>query len=228
MLETTSEIHLDTGDSFEKRKIVDYLENRHVSDRGYFFAQVEPSSGLDTYLAVQTLNLLGAKIKYAQSITAFWEKEDAEDLFGIFLAVETYKELGLPASAFDKYRRLLLHKLRDKSTLNYLVSAPTRDTIRLKNLSLAMDYVSTIGKNLEDLLCLVTLSWDLNIKLDNKKIIAFVVSLQNKDGGFGHRRHSHLITTYHALCILNILAHNISTANKTYGYLTEQWKGVSI
>ena len=224
MPDTTSETHLDTGDSFEKRKIVNYLENRHVSDGGYFFAQVEPSSGLDTYLAVQTLNLLGAKIKYAKSITSFWEKEDVDDLFGIFLAVETYKELRLPVAVFDKYRRLLLHKLKDGAALSRLVSVSSEDTIRLKNLSLAMDYITTIGKDLQDLLYLVTLNRDLKIKLDNKKIIAFVISLQNKDGSFGHRRHSHLITTYHALCILNILSHNITAANKMYEYLTDQWE----
>jgi hypothetical protein len=225
MPDTTSETHLDTSSSFEKRRIIDYLESRHLSDGGYFFAQVEPSSGLDTYLAVQTLSILGVKIKYAKSITSFWEKQDADDLFEIFLAVETYKVLGSPATVLDKYRQHILDMFRDGSTLNRLFYISPRGAIRLNSLSLAIAYVTTVGKELHDLLYLVTLSRELKIKLDNKKIVDFVKSLQNKDGGFGHRRHSHLMTTYHALCILKILAHGITATHKTYDYLIRQWKG---
>jgi len=59
--------------------------------RWIFFAGIEISSGLKTYLAVKTLSFLGAKIKKAKSVELFWEQREAEgninDLFSIFLAV---------------------------------------------------------------------------------------------------------------------------------------------
>lgn len=224
MPDTTSETYLDTNTSFDKRKIVHYLEDRHVSDGGYFFAQVKPSSGLDTYLAVKTLNLLGAKIKYARSIHSFWEKENPDDLFGIFLTVESYRELGLPATTFNKYRRLLFDKLKDGDTLPRLISVSIKNTLRFKNISLAMDYIGTIGKDLQDIFHLVMLCRDLRIKLNNKEVISLVEALRNKNGGFGNQKTSHLLTTYHALSILNTLSHKSAAPDRIYIYLMDQWK----
>ena len=206
----------------EKRRIADYLEERHLSDGGYFFARVEPSSGLDTYLAVKTLNLLGAKIRRVNSIVSFWKNEKPNDLFGIFLAVGTLRELGQPAKAFNKYSHRLSSHLKNEDTLARLFSFSISANPRLKNFSHAMDYISASGKDLQDLFYLTVLSRDLKVKIDREKIIAFVLSLQNKNGGFGHRNKSHLMTTYYALSILNALSYSAYDKERVYGYLSRQ------
>jgi len=221
MLDIYSETN-NRGISFDKRKIINYIEDRHLSDGGYFFARVEPSSGLDTCLAVKTLNLLGTKIKRVNSIVSFWKNKKLDDLFGIFLAVGTLKELGLPAKAFDKYRHHLSDHLKNDDTLVRLFSFSSPANPKLKNFSHAMDYVSASDKDLQDLFYLTILSRDLKVRIGRKKIIAFVLSLQNKNGGFGHRNKSHLMTTYHALSILNALSYTAYYKERVYGYLSRQ------
>jgi len=211
---------------FNIRKIVKYIEDRHLSDGGYFFARIEPSSGLETYLAVKTLRLLGAKTKNAKSIELFWKQREAEgniyDLFSIFLAVGTFKELKLPIGTFKKYGKYLTdhckHTIRQSEFIHSQNGRESR-----KGFSAAMSYFGTIGKDLEDLFYLVTLSSDLKIEINKKKIIKLIVSLQNKNGGFGRGRESHLMATYHALAILKLLSFDFPAKEKVYSYLVERW-----
>jgi len=212
---------------FNRRKIAKYIEDCHLADGGYFFAKVEPSSGLDTYLAVKTLRLLGVKTKNAKSVELFWKQKEAEgninDLFSIFLAVETFKELGLRVKAFRKYRKYLADYYKHIIPRDTFVYSENK-RLSKKGFWRAMNYFTTIGKELEDLFYLVTLSQDLKIKIINKeKIIKLIISLQNKNGGFGRGRESHLMATYHALAILKLLSFDFFAKEKVYSYLMECW-----
>ena len=214
--------------TFNKRKIIEYIEDCHLSDGGYFFAKIEPSSGLETYLAVKALKLLGVKTKNAKSIALFWKQEKTEgnlnNLFSIFLAAKTYKELGLKIRVFKKYQKYLVDYYKHIIPRGTFVFAENKRLSR-KDFSLAMSYFSTIGKELEDLFYLTTLNQDLKMKIINKeKITKLVLSLQNKNGGFGRSRESHLMATYHALSILKILFFNLPTQEKVYDYLITRWK----
>jgi len=210
-----------------KQKIIDYIEDCHLSDGGYFFAKVEPSSGLETYLAVKTLKLLGVKPKNAKSVASFWKNEGNEgnlnSLFLIFLAVGTYKELGLRIRVFKRYRRYLADYCKHiipRKTFFY----SKNKRLGQKDFPFVMSYFSTVGKELEDLYYLVTLNRDLKMRIiDRAKVIKLVISLQNKNGGFGRGRESHLMAAYHALSILNLLSFNLPTKEKVYEYLIEKW-----
>jgi len=212
---------------FDRQKIVNYIEDCHLRDGGYFFAKVEPSSGLETYLAVKALKLLGMKTKNTELIALFWKRNEAEgnlnNLFSIFLAVETYKELGLKTRTFKKYRKYLVDYYKHAIPRGAFVYSQNRRLSR-KGFWSAMSYFNTVGKELEDLFYLVSLNWDLKMKIINKgKIAKLVLSLQNKNGGFGRGRESHLMATYHALSILNLLSYNLPTKEKVYDYLMEKW-----
>jgi hypothetical protein len=212
---------------FNRRKIAKYIEDCHLADGGYFFAKVEPSSGLDTYLAVKTLRLLGVKTKNAKSVELFWKQRETEgninDLFSIFLVVETFKELGLSIKAFRKFKNYLTdYYKRIIQQAPFIYSENER--LSKKGFWWAMNYFSTMGKELEDLFYLVTLSHDLGLKIMNKKkIIKLIISLQNKNGGFGVSRESHLMTTYHALAILKLLSFDPPAKKKVFNYLMECW-----
>jgi hypothetical protein len=207
-------------ESINKQKIIDYIEERHLSDGGYFFAQVEPSSRLDTYLAVKTLRLLGAKTKNAKSIASFWKRETLEgnldSLFSIFLAVETYKELGLSVNTFKKYQLSLIGQKEKVFSRAQSLRADKNRKISLTN---AMDFIGARGKDLQDLFYFAILSRDLGFEVDKNKIADFVYSLQNKDGGFGHKNESHLMATYHALNILDALSLPIKDKDKILVFL---------
>ena len=211
-----------------RRRIAEYIEDCHLSDGGYFFAKIEPSSGLETYLAVKTLKLLGVKTKNTKSVALFWKREEAEgnldNLFSIFLAAKTYKELGLPLTIFKRYKKYLVDYYKHIIPRGAFVFAENKRLSR-KDFSLAMSYFGTIGRELEDLFYLTTLNQDLKMKIINKeKAIKLVISLQNKNGGFGRGRESHFMATYHALSILKILSFNLPTQEKVYDYLIERWK----
>jgi len=211
---------------FNKRKIVDYIEDCHLPDGGYFFAKVEPSSGLETYLAVKTLRLLGIKTKNTDPTALFWQQQDEEGdldgLFRIFLAAETYKELDLQLGKFKKYREYLIGYYKDiilRGEFTYLQNK----RLSSKGFGFAMSYFRTAGRELENLLLLVILERDLKIKIINReKIIKLIVPLQNKNGGFGRGRESHLTATYHALSILKLLAFELPAKEKVYNYLIER------
>jgi hypothetical protein len=212
---------------FNRQKIAKYIEDCHLPDGGYFFAKVEPSSGLDTYLAVKTLRLLGVKTKNLKSVELFWKQREAEgninDLFSIFLVVETFKELGLKVEVFRKYRKYLANYYKHIIPRGAFVYSENK-RLSKKGFWWAMNYFTTIGKELEDLFYLVTLSQDLKIKIINKeKIIKLIISLQNKNGGFGRGRESHLMATYHALAILKLLSFDFPAKEKVYNYLIERW-----
>jgi len=203
-----------------KQKIIDYIEERHLPDGGYFFAQVEPSSGLDTYLAVKTLKLLGIKTKNGKSIADFWKRETLEgnldDLFAVFLAAETYKELGLSVRLFKKFEAVLIGQ--KERAFSRAQSMHTSKNQKLM-LTYAMDFIGARGKDLQDLYYLATLSRDLKFEIDKNKIANFLWSLQNKDGGFGHKNESHLMATYHALNILDALSLPIRDKDKIAVFL---------
>jgi len=203
-----------------KQKIISYIEKRHLSDGGYFFAQVEPSSGLDTYLAVKTLRFLGVKTKNAKSIASFWKREALEgnldSLFAIFLAAETYKELGLSVNTFKKYQLSLIGQKEKIFSRAQSLRAGKNRKISLTH---AMDFIGARGKDLQDLFYFAILSRDLGFEVDKKKIADFVYSLQNKDGGFGHKNESHLMATYHALNILDVLSLPIKDKDKILVFL---------
>jgi len=221
----------NTNVVMDRERIIQYIEDCHLPDGGYFFARIEPSSGLETYLATKTLKLLGAEIKNAKSIASFWEQRDAEgslgDLITIFLAVETYKELGLQVGIFKKYKKYLADHYKHIVSRSAFVYS---ENIRLsrKSFSLAMSYFGTVGRELENLFYLVTLSRDLEVEINKEEVIKLVVSLQNKDGGFGQGRESHLMATYHALSILRLLSFDVSEQKKVYNYLIEQWEDRSL
>jgi hypothetical protein len=212
----------------DRERIIQYIENCHLPDGGYFFAKVAPSSGLETYLATKALRLLGVETRNAKSVASFWEDRDAEgnlsDPFAIYLAVETYKELGLQAGIFKKYKKYLADHY--KHIVSGSVYSENKRLSR-KSFSLAMSYLGTLGRELEDLFYLVTLSRDLKVEVNKEEVIKAVVSLQNRDGGFGRGRESHLMTTYHALSILELLSFDFSEQQKVCNYLIEQWEGCS-
>lgn len=215
---------VDTMWGINKQEIVAYIEARHLSDGGYFFARIGPSSGLETCLAVKTLNLLGVEVKNAGSVLSFWQNQAAkgnlDNLLAVYLMVETYKELNVPFDCtkkaacriLDRTKDALIHPPRIKKTLS---KAETE-------LAGAMNYVSLIGRDLENLYYYVRLSHDLDIPLDTNTIVGHVQPFRNADGGFGHEDCSDPMVTFHALGIMKTVSHSIESPRKLKSYLHSQ------
>lgn len=213
-------------DAISRKIIINYLEERHLADGGYFFAWVSPSSGLDTYLAVLTLRLLGRKIQHKKSIIAFWNREEKngnlDDVFSIFLALKTRKALRVSTTRFRKYKPLLVRQYNELILPRGFLATRTKSNEK-KKLSTALNALSISGRDLETLWYITALNRDLGLRMmSRKRVISLVLSLQNADGGFGVRGRSQLLTTYHALRILQAIRYK-PKLNSSHGYLITQY-----
>jgi hypothetical protein len=211
-----------------KQETIDYLEARQLPDGGYFFARVEPSSGLETYLAVKSLKLLGAKIKNADSVVSFWKKQalngNVNDLFSVYLMVETYKDLGLPIESSGIDRQRVLDSVNE--IISSLSTLEVHEQSNLDNISDAMNAFSSMGHGLENLFYLATLVRDFDLDVDKDEITAHVLSLRNTDGGFGSKSCSHPMSVYHALHILKTLSCEIAGKEQISAYLRSQFNRI--
>jgi len=213
---------------FNRQKIIDYIEDKHLPDGGYFFGKVEPSGGYDTLLAVKTLSALDVRPKNSNSIVTFYEKEgesgNLDTITGLFFAVETMKALGEPINRFQKYGSILKQDIHlfERHRFNM----EDTGSIGLYETSAHALFTEFVEAELKELYYFVSLSRQLDMVFDTSRIIDFVLSGQNTDGGFGNLAGSQLATTYYALQTLQLLDYVIPQP-PIFNYLNSEWMTVS-
>jgi hypothetical protein len=217
---------------FDRQKIIEYIEDKHLPDGGYFFAKVEPSGGLDTYLAVRILKLLGIRPQKEESILTFWQKEEQEgnldNITGLFLWFGTLKELDYRLELSESHRQLLTRHLQGKELLKKRTFQFTeKGKFGLYDTSPNTLYTDILEGELKELFYLTTLLCDLKLDFNKQTIIDFVLSLQNNDGGFGQIRDSQISTTYYALKILTLLSYPLKYLSNTAIYTKKEWLKVN-
>ena len=186
----------------DKQEIVAYIEKCHLSDGGYFFAGIEPSGGLDTCLAVKTLQLLGEPIRHARSIVKYWEHREATEYFdldGYYLMDETYKTLGLLSDFKRSYGEKVIRLLSAQKPLKKRCEPVMGDE------SEGMLSVMLQSKAMESQYRASSLSLDLGvpIHIDADEVVAE----QHESGGFGNKEHgSDLVSSYYVAKILALLS----------------------
>ncbi|PIP32864.1 hypothetical protein COV53_03745 [Candidatus Gottesmanbacteria bacterium CG11_big_fil_rev_8_21_14_0_20_37_11] len=216
---------------FDRQRIIEYLEDKHLPDGGYFFAKVEPSSGLDTYFAVKTLKLLGTKPGNIQSVISFWKNEDRsgniDDLEGLYLYAETLKELSICTQALERHKKLLNEIYQDNQLLRKRAFKTVSGDFGLYDASVNTLFTDILEGELKELYYFTSLISQFQLEIEEKRIIQFIFSLQNKDGGFGKIRDSQSATTYYALKILNLLSYPVKSLIKTKEHVKREWSKVN-
>lgn len=178
-------------------KIVQYITARQNEDGGYTSVQYTDSTLYDTYLALETLNMLGASFPRIND-TITW--------------VRNYNAINIRDYYFiNKIFNLLNQPLIDISSqiLNLMDS-----TGRFGASKVDVEAVS----ELETTFMCVELINMLNTKTPTKKIIEFLLSLKNSDGGFGVEESS-LNSTFYALETLSILDYPIVKLGETLHFV---------
>ncbi len=197
------------GDSF-KKKVIGYIERCHLEDGGYFFARVLPSSGLDTYFAVNSLRILGVKPGNPESIINFFLDEFKAGVIvgmaNIFIIIETLSSLGRLNDDVKNYaqKQILLLQNEDGSfgtmeNLDIEVTSELQDTYR------AIKVMEAIGAD-----------------IDKNRITDFILNELNPDGGYGRKGHSTLSSTYYATKIHKMLGNDPKTLTVTCDYLRKR------
>lgn len=189
--------------------MIDYIENCHLGDGGYFFARVVPSCARDTYFAVKSLHILGVEPGSPERIIDFllylWQTNPARTLNNIFLVAETLAELGYPVKELDECES---HILKHQSKYGGFGVVQNLDV--------------EVVSELEATYQAVTLLRTLQISFDEKKVQDFVLNLMNSDGGFGSGGRSTLATTYYATEVLKLLCYHPSRLGRTVAYLRQR------
>lgn len=207
---------------FNKQKIINYLEKRHLEDGGYFFARVPPSSGQDTFFAVKTLKILGEKPKNPMSLIKFWQNEETSgnlnSINGLFYAIETYKNLNYPINSFEKYKPFL-QSLFQKIKQNISLKNASKIKIDSEIIPIFSDLVENEAKLIY---YLTSLSLDLNINIDQNLLIEYIQSLKNNGEGFGKIKGSEISTTCYCLEISKKIKYSLPNKTEIINYIIKE------
>lgn len=145
------------------------------------------------------------------------------NLNGLYLFVETFKELSIQYSLSYQYKDLLLEIYQGGQLFQKRTFKPTSGEISLYDTSVNTLYTDILEGELKELFYFTNLVSEFQLPVDKKKIINFVLSLQNKDGGFGNIRDSQISTTFYALNILALFDYPLYLLKGIRQFLHHQW-----
>lgn len=202
------------GDSF-KFSVVSYIERCRLEDGGYFFARVPPSSGMDTYFAVQSLAILGITPDNPQSVIDFFVRQykagTLNGTAGIFTAVETLNHLGSLDKDIKEYARRQIMSLQNQAGAFGAIE------------NVDIEVISELQETYRAVKVLKT----INADFDRHKISSFILSELNADGGYGKGGYSTLSSTYYATAIHKLLGNDVTQMAASLNYLRkteEAWR----
>lgn len=193
-----------------RQQIAEYIKSCQLEDGGFFFARVPPSSARDTYFAVKSLHIIGEEPRHTSAIVDYFlhraKNSSLYSLGEIFAAVEVMNDLGQKMVPSLKDHAQRVRYLQNKAggfgavdNIDVEVPSELEDTYR------AVRTLKTLGTD-----------------LDEQKVISFVSSLLNQDGGYGREGHSTLASTFYATEIHKVLGIEIPRLTSTRDYLRDR------
>jgi len=181
------------------KRIEDYVVKRQNHDGGYAFAQGLDSNAQDTYYGLAILDLL--KIPFPNvGRTIKWLHDFAPDShYSHYYVVKALKLCG------EKPQR----NLKD-----FLLS------LKSSKGELGMvDVYAEVASEFQFISMITELASTVDVEINREKTTGWLLSYQNKDGGFGAHGHSNLNSTYHAVASLFNLGYPIKSLKKTLEYV---------
>jgi len=174
-----------------KARTLSYIMKRQCQTGGFCFYRLEEPNGSDTYYALATLHLLGRP--YSEKSTILFLKDiqnhdgSYKNLYQAYFAI---KGLGI----MDETPSLDPRPYIQTSIHNFPVKHSTPETI-LKRLNILTELCSELHITIP--------AWE------HTKMIDFVLSYQNDDGGFGSPFSTLLYTSY-SLSVIERLHYPVS------------------
>ena len=171
--------HLDVS------RVAGYIESCRVADGGYFFAQIPPAGGQDTYFALACLRLLGREPQDVPGVRRWveeWRRKHSNvwGIHSIYLLCGLLQELGESLNLARPYAAAVA------SEENSLGGYGAYDNV----------YVQTASELLATYEAVSVLT-RLGCAVNHDRVEGFLSRYRQRDGGFGVRR-STLASTYYA------------------------------
>jgi len=190
-----------------RRKVIGYIEGRHLEDGGYCFFRMPPSSGMDTYFAVKSLSILSVKPDRPEAIASFFLNDVKEGALGgipgIFATIEVLNELNQMTEELRSYAQQQIMLRQNKAG----------------GFGALKDIYIEVPSELEDTYRAVRVLRIIGADFDERRIVDFISSKLNLDGGYGAEGRSTLASTFYATEINRLLGVGADKLNGTKGYL---------
>jgi hypothetical protein len=184
-------------------KIVHYVLERQNEDGGYTFCQGAESNRQDTYYGLAILNLLNASFPNVKETIKFL-REPYQSLGNIYWNYFTTKALLLCGE--EPYQNLRQHlALEDKQK---------------KQLG-AADILPEVSSEFTTILMTLELSNLLGVEPPQNRLMKWLLSFKNEDGGFGLNNNSNINSTYYAIASLTLLKAEPNVLTYTVGFVRE-------
>lgn len=181
--------------------VVRYVLARQNEDGGYTFCQGTSSNAQDTYYALEILNLLSIQPPHIQKTIDFL--------------------LGLPAYSINI--RYYIMKALKICGENPDPNGDLEDFILSCRGSHggfgAKQVYIEAASEFESTFMATEIINMLNLRIDQKRTIDWILGSRNVDGGFGAYGSSNIISTYHAVASLHNLGYSTSSLNETLAYV---------
>lgn len=194
---------LETGQSANfswVKRVVRYVKKRQNEDGGYTFCQGTESNAQDTYYGLAILNLLTVPFPNVEK-TIKWLHEFVPD--NLYSHYYITKALNLCGENFEK-----------DNIEEFILSLPSaRGEFETVNVyaEVASEFLLTF--------MLTELTKIVDVKIESEKIVDWLLSFKNANGGFGAHGHSNLNSTYHAVASLLNLGYPAKSLKDTIKYV---------
>ena len=187
------------ADSPWAKRVIDYVVNRQNDDGGYAFAQGLDANAQDTYYGLAILDLL--KIPFPSiKKTIKWLHDFVPDShYAHYYVAKSLRLCG------EKPHRSLKGFL-----LSLQISKGEFGTV---------DVYVEVASEFQFISMITELASMVGVEINHEKTIGWLLSYQNRDGGFGAHRHSNLNSTYYAVASLFNLGYPVKSLKETLEYV---------
>jgi hypothetical protein len=181
------------------KRIEDYIMKRQNDDGGYAFAQGLDSNAQDTYYGLAIFDLLKVPFPNIKK-TVKWLYEFAPDShYSHYYVAKALKLCG------EKPHR---------SLKEFLLSLQSS-----KGEFGTVDVYVEVASEFQFIYMITELANLVGVEINREKTTSWLLSYQNRDGGFGAHGHSNLNSTYHAVASLFNLGYSVKSLKETIEYV---------
>ena len=179
------------------KSITNYVVNRQNLDGGYTFCQGTESGAQDTYYGLAILDLLKVPFPNVER-TIKWLYDFVPDShYSHYYVAKALRICG------EKPNRTLRDFLLRKS----------------KEVFGTVDVYVEVASEFQFISMITELANMISVEINKEKTTSWLLSYQNRDGGFGAHAYSNLNSTYHAVSTLFNLGYSVKSLKETIGYV---------
>jgi len=182
------------------RRVIDYVVNRQNEDGGYTFCQGTESNAQDTYYGLAILDFLGAPFPIVEKTVEWLQNFVPDNLYSHYYVAKALKLCG---------------KEPDKKHLTkFILSLPI-----VNGEFGTVDVYAEVASEFLSIFMVIELVDMVDVKINCNKIVDWLLSFKNSNGGFGAHAHSNLNSTYHAVASLSNLDYPVNSFRDTLEYV---------